>query len=123
MSETEGAPTPSASDRSALGPWDPGLQSERTGLAWQRTLLSGLACALVVARLLALVSWTAAVVAGLLALGTTAGLGLVAVRRFRRNDAALRRHTALADGRGPLLLTALVTVTASAAAAFVLLVR
>jgi uncharacterized membrane protein YidH (DUF202 family) len=104
-----------------LGPWDPGLQSERTGLAWQRTVLSGLACSLVVARLLALVSETAGLVAGLLALIGTAGLGGLALRRFRRNDAALRRRDPLADGLAPLLLTVLVSVTALAAGFFVLL--
>jgi len=103
------------------GPWDPGLQIERTGLAWQRTLLSGLVCALVVARLLAVVSWTAALVTDVLAVGCTAALGVLARHRYRSNDAALRRHAPLADGRAPLLLTALVTVTAVAAGAFVLL--
>jgi uncharacterized membrane protein YidH (DUF202 family) len=102
-------------------PWDPGLQSERTGLAWQRTLLSGLACSLVVARLLALDSETAGLVAGLLAVIGTAGLGGLALHRFRRNDAAVRRRDPLADGRAPLLLTALVSVTALAAGIFVLI--
>ena len=101
-------------------PWDPGLPSERTGLAWQRTLLSGLACALVVARLLALTSWLAGLVTGLLALGCTAALGFLALRRYRRNDLAVRRHQLLADGREPLLLTGLVTVTALAAGGLVL---
>ena len=105
----------------APGPWDPGLQVERTGLAWQRTLLSGLACSLAVARLLALVSWTAAVVAGVLAVAGTTALGVVARDRFRRNDAAVRQERPLADGRAPLLLTLLVVLTAVAAAAFVLL--
>jgi uncharacterized membrane protein YidH (DUF202 family) len=101
-------------------PWDPGLQSERTGLAWQRTLLSGLACGLVVARLLAMVSWAAGLVTGLLAVIGTAALGALALHRFRRNEAALRLQEPLADGRAPLLLTGLVTVTALAAGFFVL---
>lgn len=101
-------------------PWDPGLQNERTGLAWQRTLLSGLACGLVVARLLAPVSWAAALVTGLLAVLGTAALGVLALHRFRRNDAAVRQQQPLADGRSPLLLTGLVTVTALAAGFFVL---
>ena len=101
-------------------PWDPGLQSERTALAWQRTLLSGLACSLVVARLVGLVSWPAAAVTGLTAVGTTAALAVLARRRFRHNDAAVRRHDPLADARAPLLLCVLVVVTALAAAVVVL---
>ena len=101
-------------------PWDLGLQSERTALAWHRTLLSGLACSLVVARLVALVSWPAAVVTGLVAVATTAMLAVLARRRFRHNDAAVRRDDPLADARAPALLCVLVVVTALAAVVIVL---
>lgn len=108
------------STRAAGGPPDRGLQNERTALAWQRTLLSGLACALVAARLLALVSWPAALLTGLAALGCTAGLAAVGWDRFRSNARALAAHTPLADARAPLLVTVLVLLTGLAAALFVL---
>jgi uncharacterized membrane protein YidH (DUF202 family) len=101
-------------------PSDPGLQNERTALAWQRTLLSGLACSLVVARLVGLVSWPTAVVTALAGVGTAAALAVLARRRFRHNDAAVRRHDPLADARAPLLLCVLVVVTGVAAAVVVL---
>ena len=101
-------------------PWDRGLQSERTALAWQRTLLSGLACSLVVARLVGLVSWPTAVVTALAGVGTTAALAVLARRRFLHNDAAGRRHDPLADARAPLLLCVLVVVTGVSAAVVVL---
>jgi uncharacterized membrane protein YidH (DUF202 family) len=102
-----------------LGPWDPGLQNERTGLAWQRTMLAGLTCGLLVARLLASISVTLAVIIGLLALLCTAGLGYLAVRRFRLNSLAIHREEALGDGKANALTTMLVMITALAALLYV----
>lgn len=104
-----------------LPPWDPGLQNERTGLAWQRTLLSGLACALLVGRLLVGVWLPGAVVTSVLALGGTAALGWLALGRFRSNGTALATGAQLADGRAPALVAGVVLATAVAAGAFVLL--
>ena len=101
---------------------DPGLQNERTGLAWQRTLLSGLTCSVLVVRLLASVSVTGAVIIGLLALLGTAGLGWLAIRRFRRNHSALVVEQVAGDGRSPALLSLLVIVTALGALVYVTLV-
>ena len=102
-------------------PWDAGLQNERTGLAWQRTLLSGLAGGLLVTRLLVDVSLTLAIVTGLLALAATAAFGWVALRRFRRNVRALASGGALGDGWPPALAVALLALTGLGAVAYVLL--
>lgn len=104
-----------------LPPWDPGLQHERTSLAWQRTLLSALACALLVDRLLARVWLPAALITGILGLAATAALGWLALRRLRWNAAALASGRDLADGRAPALVTGVVLATGLAAGAFVLL--
>ena len=103
-------------------PWDVGLQNERTGLAWQRTMLSGLACGLLVARLLAGVSLTLAVVAGVVTLGAATAFGAVALRRFRLNARALAGDRPLDDARTAALAAALLAATSLAAAAYVLLV-
>jgi uncharacterized membrane protein YidH (DUF202 family) len=102
-----------------LGPWDPGLQNERTGLAWQRTMLAGLTSSLLVARLLASISLTFAVIIGLLALLCTAGLGYVAIRRFRLNSLAIHREKALGDGKANALISILVVITAVAGLLYV----
>jgi uncharacterized membrane protein YidH (DUF202 family) len=95
-----------------LAPWDPGLQNERTGLAWQRTMLAGLTCSLLVGRLLASISILLSVIIGLVALLCTAGLGWLAIRRFRLNNLAIHREEALGDGRANALLSMLVVTTA-----------
>lgn len=102
-------------------PWDAGLQHERTGLAWQRTMLSGLTCGLLVARLLAGVSLTLAILTGVVALGAAAAFGGVALRRFRLNARALASGTHLDDARPTALAAALLALTALAAAGYVLL--
>ena len=103
------------------GPWDPGLQNERTGLAWQRTMLAGLVCSLLVARLLADVLLPLAVVTGLAALLGTAGLGWIAIRRFRRNVDALQSRRPIGDGRLQALISVVVGLTAVGALVFAVL--
>jgi uncharacterized membrane protein YidH (DUF202 family) len=102
-----------------FGPWDPGLQNERTGLAWQRTLLAGLTCSLLVSRLLASISLTVAIIIGLLALLCTAGLGYLAIRRFRLNSMAIHREEALGDGKANALISMLIVITALAGLLYV----
>jgi uncharacterized membrane protein YidH (DUF202 family) len=95
-----------------LAPWDPGLQNERTGLAWQRTMLAGLTCSVLVARLLASVSLILSIIIGLLALSCTAGLGYVAIRRFRLNNIAVHQEERLGDAKVHALTSLLVVLTA-----------
>jgi uncharacterized membrane protein YidH (DUF202 family) len=99
-------------------PWDAGLQNERTGLAWQRTMLAGLTCGLLVARLLAGISVVVAVLIGLAALLTTAVLGWMALSRFRFHSHALHAQLPLGDARPQLLVTVVVTTTALGALLF-----
>jgi uncharacterized membrane protein YidH (DUF202 family) len=106
----------------SAGSSDTGLQNERTGLAWQRTLLSGLTCCVLVVRLLVSVSVTLAVVVGLLALLGTAALGWLAIRRFRRNRSALAAERVAGDGRSAAVLSVLVVLTAFGALTYVALV-
>ena len=99
-------------------PWDTGLQNERTGLAWQRTMLAGLVCSLLVARLLAETQPVLAVLIGLASLLGTAGLGLIAIRRFRLHGDALHAQRPIGDGRPPAMISVVVALTAIGALVF-----
>jgi uncharacterized membrane protein YidH (DUF202 family) len=100
-------------------PWDPGMQNERTRLAWQRTILSGLACSLLVSRLLASTSLALAIAIGLAAVLSSAALGWFSIKRYTDNHLALHADAPTASGRSHLVIVALVTVTAAGAAVYV----
>ncbi len=100
-------------------PWDPGLQNERTRLAWQRTTLSGLTCSLLVARLLAEVSLALAVAIGLAAVMSSAALGVFSSQRYVANHVALHARGLTAGARSQLVVTALVVITAVGACCYV----
>lgn len=92
------------------GVWDPGLQAERTKLAWQRTALSAAACTLVIARLVWLSNPAIGAVVGVAALVCGAMIGWSASRRSLRSRMAIHRNEQLPDGRVHLWLTVLIIV-------------
>ena len=84
--------------------FDPGLQPERTALAWRRTTLSLMAGSLIALRLLphVLGPWSYAV--GFLGLALAAYLWRQAGRRANRTLSALHTANRLPDGTLPLQL-------------------
>jgi uncharacterized membrane protein YidH (DUF202 family) len=94
--------------------FDPGLQPERTELAWRRTTLALTVGALVALRLLppALGSWSISV--GLAGLVIAVLIWALAHRRLRYTNQALRHERGQLPGAGLLLLLAAVTTAGAA---------
>jgi Domain of unknown function (DUF202) len=94
--------------------FDPGLQPERTDLAWRRTLLTLAVAALIALRLLPPVLGTWSLGVGLAGLLATGVMWRLADRRARRVQAALLvGEGPLPDGTLLLGLTALVVTGAA----------
>ena len=93
--------------------FDPGLQPERTLLAWRRTVLSLAVGGLVGLRMLPESLGTLSVFFCLTVLGATVALHIVAERRCRRTYAELLASRPLSSA-GPVLLAASILVTACA---------
>jgi uncharacterized membrane protein YidH (DUF202 family) len=102
-------------------PFDPGLQPERTTLAWRRTTISLMLGSLVALRLLppVLGQWSIAI--GFLGLGLAAFLWSQAARRASDTAEALETAGHLPDGT--LLLQLGVTVTGAGLLALLYILR
>jgi uncharacterized membrane protein YidH (DUF202 family) len=98
---SEGVPTP------APQVWDEGLQNERTTLAWGRSTLALLGCALLVARLATKVHPTVGVALAAAALILAGTVARVTSARYHRASAALSAGRPLPDGKLAALTTAL----------------
>ena len=100
--------------------WDPGLQNERTKLSWQRTLLSFLGCALVVARLVGTYAWQWGLVVALVASAGGLWASSRVRMRYRNSQIALYDDRALPDGLANVMLTVGVLVVGVAAMGYVI---
>lgn len=118
MSETGG---PSGPGHPGDQPWDPGLQNERTRLAWQRTVLSTTACSLVIARLVGITSWQLGVVIALGALVTGLLLARQVVGRYQVSHRALHAGRRLPGARAHAGMTWLMLLAAVGAMTYLLL--
>ncbi|HEY8318349.1 MAG TPA: DUF202 domain-containing protein [Amnibacterium sp.] len=95
------------------GPWDPGLQPERTALAWRRSVLSLLIGSAAAIRILPPVVGLWSLSIGITGVLVSSALWVASAERVRREDHALRAGTSLPGG----LLLALLAATVMAAAA------
>lgn len=102
--------------------FDPGLQPERTALAWRRTGLAVAVGAVAGARVLAPELGTGAVAVGVLGLALAALFLAGSTRRARRTRTALLRDGHLAAGPGGRLVATVCIACSTAGVAALALV-
>ena len=98
----------------SLERFDPGLQPERTELAWRRTSLAVTVGALVALRLLPPILGSSSISVGLVGLVLAVLIWVLAHRRARHTNQALRHERGQLPGAGLMLLLAVVTTAGAA---------
>ncbi|MCP2258745.1 protein of unknown function (DUF202) [Streptoalloteichus tenebrarius] len=104
-----------------MSPWDPGLQPERTALAWVRTCLAFLVVVLVAVRFTANHNVVVAVVSAVVTLPLAPVLGVLVWGRYRRGRRRLHAERPLPDARLPAAATALAVLVGLVGVGYVLL--
>jgi len=84
--------------------FDPGLQPERTLLAWRRTCLSFALAGLIAMRFTVDALGVIAVIVGLAGIGLAVSAYFAAAAGYRRAHDALHRHGRLEHGAWPMAL-------------------
>lgn len=105
------------------GVFDPGLQPERTLLAWRRTCLAFGVASLVGARFTVPQLELLAVVGGILGAGLAVLAYTLTATGYRRAHASLREAGALSRGGWPLLIATVAVLTLGVLCGVFLVVR
>ncbi|GAB3684831.1 DUF202 domain-containing protein [Saccharopolyspora tripterygii] len=101
-------------------PWDPGLQIERTTLAWSRTALAFTVSLLVLLKLITHQSATAAIVCAVATLPVSGLVAWLVWRRHQHSERRLRARAPLPGGGLPAATAVLAMLAGATGLVYVL---